>query len=86
MDTLQSKQNQDVKTATAQITELEEKLNLSKALQDITNRIHAATNVKQILIDLRDDILSIFNAKSITIYVADRTKNEYIPCFSPGLN
>ena len=76
MDTLQSKQNQEVKTATAQITELEEKLNLSKALQDITNRIHAATNVKQILIDLRDDILSIFNAKSITIYVADRTKNE----------
>ncbi len=79
-----SKTNRDDKTAKAQITELEEKLNFSKALQDITNRIHAATNLRQILIDLRDDILSLFNAHSITIYVADRTKNEIYSMFLAG--
>ncbi len=69
---------------TAQITELEEKLNLSKALQNITNRIHAATNLRQILIDLRDDILALFKAHSITLYVTDKTKNEIYSMFLAG--
>ena len=84
MNIFQSKIDPDSKTATAQIAELEEKLNLSKALQDITNRIHAATNLKQILVDLRDDILDLFNAHSITIYVADRTKKEIYSMFLAG--
>ncbi len=89
MDILQSKTdqgktNQYEKTARAQITALEEKLNFSKALQDITNRIHAAINLRQILIDLRDDILGLFNARSITIYVANRTKNEIYSMFLTG--
>jgi len=72
------------KAARAQITALEEKLILSKALQDITNRIHSAVNLRQILIDLRDDILLLFNARSITIYVADRVKNEIYSMFLAG--
>ncbi|MBN2538931.1 MAG: GAF domain-containing protein, partial [Deltaproteobacteria bacterium] len=84
MSIFQSKANQGSKTVTAQITELEEKLNLSKALQDITNRIHAALNLRHILINLRDDILSLFNAHSMTIYVADRTKNEIYAMFLAG--
>jgi type II secretory ATPase GspE/PulE/Tfp pilus assembly ATPase PilB-like protein len=58
------------------ITELEEKLQVRKALVDITNRIHAAQNIKQILVDLKDGILNLFNAHSITIYVVDRPRNE----------
>ena len=89
MDIFQSKAgrekiNQYDKTARAQITALEEKLNLSKTLQDITNRIHAAVNLKQIFIDLRDDILSLFNARSITIYAADRATNEIYSMFLAG--
>ena len=56
--------------------ELEEKLQLRKALVDITNRIHAAQNIKQILVDLKDGILNLFSAHSITIYVVDRSRNE----------
>ena len=37
-----------------EVTELEEKLLLRQALLDITNRIHAAQNIKQILVDLKD--------------------------------
>jgi type II secretory ATPase GspE/PulE/Tfp pilus assembly ATPase PilB-like protein/GAF domain-containing protein len=57
-------------------TSIDEKLWLSKALQDITNRIHAAQNIKQILVDLKDGILNLFNAQSITIYVVDKPRNE----------
>jgi len=59
-----------------QVTELEEKLQLRKALVDITNRIHAARNIKQILVDLKDGILNLFNAHSITTYVVDRQRSE----------
>jgi type II secretory ATPase GspE/PulE/Tfp pilus assembly ATPase PilB-like protein len=64
-----------------QISELEEKLLIRKGLQDITNRIHAAQNIKQILVDLKDGILNLFNAHSITIYVVDRQKREIYSMF-----
>lgn len=67
-----------------EITELEEKLLIRKALQDITNRIHAAQNIKQILVDLKDGILGLFNAYSITTYVVDRPRNEIYSMFLVG--
>ncbi|MEN6620037.1 MAG: GspE/PulE family protein [Smithella sp.] len=63
---------------------IDEKLRLSKALQDITNRIHAAQNIKQILVDLKDGILNLFNAQSITIYVVDKLRNEIYSMFLTG--
>ena len=67
-----------------EVTELEEKLQLRKELLDITNRIHAAQNIKQILVDLKDGILNLFNAHSITIYVVDRVRNEIYSMFLTG--
>lgn len=63
---------------------VDEKLRLSKALQEITNRIHAAQNIKQILVDLKDGILNLFNAHSITIYVVDKVRNEIYSMFLAG--
>src|SRR4030067_192323 len=71
-------------TKNQEITALEEKLILRKALQDITNRIHAAQNIKQILVDLKDGILNLFNAHSITIYVVDNPRNEIYSMFLAG--
>ena len=59
-----------------QITKLEEKLLLQKKVQDITNRIHSAQNIKQILVDLKEGILNLFDAHSLTIYVVDKPRNE----------
>src|SRR3972149_6077356 len=67
-----------------EITELGEKAPSGTALQDITNRIHAAQNIKQILVDLKDGILGLFNAHSITIYVVDRPRNEIYSMFLSG--
>jgi type II secretory ATPase GspE/PulE/Tfp pilus assembly ATPase PilB-like protein len=67
-----------------EVTELEEKLQIRQALLDITNRIHAAQNIKQILVDLKDGILKLFNAHSITIYVVDHPRNEIYSMFLIG--
>ncbi len=70
--------------ATKQINELEEQLQRRKKLQDITNRIHSAQNIKQILVDLKDGILNLFDAHSITIYIVDRIRNEIFSMFLSG--
>jgi len=70
--------------ATKHINELEEQLQRRKKLQDITNRIHSAQNIKQILVDLKDGILNLFDAHSITIYIVDRMRNEIFSMFLSG--
>jgi len=70
--------------ASKQINELEEQLQRRKNLQDITNRIHSAQNIKQILVDLKDGILNLFDAYSITIYIVDRMRNEIFSMFLTG--
>jgi type II secretory ATPase GspE/PulE/Tfp pilus assembly ATPase PilB-like protein len=63
---------------------IDEKLRIRKELQDLTNRIHAAQNIKQILVDLKDGILNLFNAHSITIYVVDKARHEIFSMFLAG--
>ena len=67
-----------------QISELEEKLQIRKALQEIANKIHAAQNIKEILVDLKLDILKLFDAETMTIYIVDRDKNEIFSMFLAG--
>jgi len=74
----------DFNFPTKQISELEEKLQIRKALQDITNRIHAAQNIKEILVDLKEGILQLFAAENMTIYVVDRNSNEIYSMFLAG--
>ncbi len=52
------------------------KLNYYKALNDIANQIHSAKNTDDILINLKDQILSLFDADRITIYVVEGKKKE----------
>jgi transcriptional regulator with GAF, ATPase, and Fis domain len=67
-----------------EMSELKEEVLRGKRLQEITNRIHAARNIKQILVDLKEGILNLFDAHSITIYVIDRTRNEIFSMFLVG--
>ena len=85
MDSLQAeKKVLDANLTINQQADLEEQLRLRKALQDITNRIHSAHNTRQILVDLKDGILSLFDANSITIYMVDKLKNEIFSMFLVG--
>lgn len=82
MQVIKAKREDTVKHQ--EIEELHEKLSLHKALQDITNRINSAQNIRQILINLKDGILNLFNAYSITIYVVDQRRNEIYSIFLAG--
>jgi len=55
-----------------------------RKLQDICNRINAAGNIDEILVDLRDEIIQLFEAQRITIYVVDGPKKELFSRFKSG--
>jgi len=60
------------------------KLSYYKALNDIGNQIHSAGDMNEILINLRDQILSLFDADRITIYVVDSKTKEIYQRFRTG--
>ncbi len=53
-------------------------------LQDLSNRIHAATNLDEILIDMKNDICVIFNVDRVTIYVVDGVRRELVSRYKSG--
>ncbi|MGD9216549.1 MAG: GspE/PulE family protein [Desulfobacteraceae bacterium] len=53
-------------------------------LQEIGNKINAARDLDEILIDLKDDILSLFCAERLTVYVVDGVKRELVSRFKSG--
>ncbi|MBW1805743.1 MAG: Flp pilus assembly complex ATPase component TadA, partial [Deltaproteobacteria bacterium] len=61
-----------------------EKLSYYKALNDIANQIHSAKDINEILINLKDQMLSLFDADRITIYVVDGKKKEIYSRFKAG--
>ena len=63
---------------------MDERLRIRKNLQEITNRIHAAQNIAHILVEIKDGILNLFNASSITIYVVDKHHDEIYSMFLAG--
>ncbi|MDA2937838.1 GspE/PulE family protein [Acidobacteria bacterium AH-259-A15] len=68
----------------ADVRELKAQLAYRQALQEITNEINAAEELDAILIDLKDRILTLFKSDRITIYVADKGKNEIFSRFKVG--
>ena len=55
-----------------------------KNLQDICNKIHAAANLDEILVDLKDEITGLFEAERLTVYLVDGKKRELVSRFKSG--
>ena len=53
-------------------------------VQALNKKIFSATNLDEILIDLKDDILNLFEAERITIYFVDGVKRELVSRFKTG--
>ena len=53
-------------------------------LQNICNKIYAAANLDEILIDLKDDITSLFEAERLTVFVVDGKRRELVSRFKTG--
>ena len=53
-------------------------------LLEIRNRIHAASNTDEILIDLKADILELFESERLTVYIVDGIKKELVSRVKSG--
>jgi len=60
----------------AHLQELEQKVAYAEQVKLITNKIHAAQDLNQILLDLHKEILSLFDAEGLTLYAVDTEKKE----------
>ena len=64
------------KPPTQNLQELQQKVEFAEHVKRITNQIHAASNLDQILLDLHKDILSLFDAEDLTLFAFDADKKE----------
>ncbi|MEW6408499.1 MAG: GspE/PulE family protein [Nitrospirota bacterium] len=72
------------KEDTAKTQDLERQLQYNEKLKYVTNKIHSANNLNEILIKIKDEILSLFDADRITIYSLDTVKNELYSRYMVG--
>ncbi len=63
---------------------LEAQLEYQKRLNRITTKIHAANDTNEILLNLQNDILSLFDAERITIYAVDAKNREIFSMLKTG--
>ena len=65
---------------------LAEKLQFQTKLQVVTNKIHATKNIDEIILELSQDLCSLFNADRLTIYLASEDKGSIVSKVKTGLN
>jgi type II secretory ATPase GspE/PulE/Tfp pilus assembly ATPase PilB-like protein len=63
---------------------LQRQLQFSKRLNFITNKINSSKDIDDILINLTDSILSLFDADRLTIYVVDGANKQIVSRFKTG--
>ncbi|NNF99302.1 MAG: GspE/PulE family protein [Desulfobacteraceae bacterium] len=79
------KKLQPINKLESHFNELKSEVEYHTRLQNITNKIHAANNLDEILIDLKNDITTLFETERITVYVVDGVKRELISRFKSGI-
>ena len=62
------------------------RLNFQKNLQTVTNRIHATSNVDEIMLEVSQEICNLFNADRLTIYSIGEDKASIVSKVKTGLN
>jgi type II secretory ATPase GspE/PulE/Tfp pilus assembly ATPase PilB-like protein len=63
---------------------LEEQLQFQKRLNTITSQIHSAKDTEDSLENLQDEILALFDADRITVYVVDGASRQVVSRFKTG--
>ena len=70
----------------AQLAQAQARLDFSKKLQALTNRIHATDNIGQIMVDLAQDICQLFQADRLTLYAVNKEKTVLISKVKLGID
>ena len=71
--------------ASQNIADISSKLEFQKQLQSVTNRIHATSNIDEIMLELGQDICSLVGADRLTIYVVSDDRSSIISKVKTGL-
>ncbi len=66
--------------------EISLKLEFTKNLNLVTNKVHATSNIDEIMLDVSKDICTLFNADRLTIYVVGDDNVSLISKVKTGLN
>ncbi|GLR11793.1 general secretory pathway protein GspE [Chitinimonas prasina] len=66
--------------------ELNIELQFIRDLQAVTNKIHATSNVDEIMLEVSQSICELFNADRLTIYVLNDEQNAIVSKVKIGLN
>jgi len=66
--------------------EMAAKLELTRNLNQVTNKIHATSNIDEIMLDVSKDICTLFNADRLTIYLVGDDKASLVSKVKTGLN
>ena len=72
--------------ATGNVGEISLKLEFTKNLNHVINKIHATSNIDEIMLDVSKDICTLFNADRLTIYVVGEDNASLISKVKTGLN
>src|SRR3972149_5801162 len=62
------------------------RLAFQKQLQLVTNKIHATSNIDEIMLEVSADICILFNADRLTIYSIGEDKQSIVSKVKTGLN
>jgi type II secretory ATPase GspE/PulE/Tfp pilus assembly ATPase PilB-like protein len=73
-----------VANGTKNTSDLKQEVVFRERLLEITNRVHAASDIDEILIDLKDDVTKLFDAERLTVYVVDGVKKELVSRIKTG--
>ena len=64
---------------------LAEKLEFSKRLQAVTNRIHATSNIEEIMLEVSQDLCNLLDADRLTIYITSEDRQTIVSKVKTGL-
>jgi type II secretory ATPase GspE/PulE/Tfp pilus assembly ATPase PilB-like protein len=62
------------------------KLQFSKKLQTVTNKIHSTSAIDEIILEISQDVCELFEADRLSIYILAEDKNSIVTKVKTGLN
>jgi len=75
----------DTKPQAQNLADISSKLELQKQLQLVTNRIHATTNVDEIMLEVGQDVCHLLGAERLTIYALSDDRSSIVSKVKTGL-
>src|SRR3989338_5919991 len=73
-------------SAANNVGDMKLRLEFTKSLNHVNNKIHATGNVDEIMLELSKDICTLFNADRLTIYGVGEDKVSLVSKVKTGLN